>query len=121
VKSVRVLLIDDEKGFTRLVKMALPQYEIREENDPTRALESAREFQPDVIVLDVVMPVLDGGDVLELLKADPTLAKVPIIFLTAIISQRHGQTERAIGGYPSLAKPISSETLAKAIENYVKV
>lgn len=117
----RILLIDDEKGLTRLVKMALPQYEIREENDPTQALETARDFRPHLILLDVVMPVLDGGDVAGLFKADPMFEKVPIVFLTAIVTPKADQAEQSIGGYPFIAKPVSREKLIQCIEQHLAV
>jgi putative two-component system response regulator len=117
----KILLIDDEKGLTRLVKLAIPQYEVREENDPTRALETAREFQPDLILLDVVMPTMDGGDVAAQFKSDPALAEVPIVFLTAIVTPKPGQPEQSIGGYPFIAKPVSSKKLTEAIEKHLKV
>ena len=119
MEKTRILLVDDEKGLTRLVKMALPQYEIREVNDPTHALETAREFRPHLILLDVVMPVLDGGDVAALLKADPTFAEVPIIFLTAIVTPQPGHAEQSIDGYPFIAKPVSREKLVQCIEEHL--
>src|SRR6266550_1407322 len=93
----RVLIVDDEKATTRLLKMTLDQtgkYEVQAENDSTRVVAAALEFRPDIIVLDVIMPDMDGGDVAAALKARPELAKVPIVFLTATVRKsevdRHG-------------------------------
>lgn len=115
----RILLIDDEKGLTRLVKMALPQYEVREVNDPRLAVEAARAFQPDLILLDVVMPSLDGGDVAAQFKADEMLARIPVVFLTGIVSPKQGNDEQSIGGYSFIAKPVSREKLVQCIEKHL--
>src|SRR5437764_1022270 len=109
MKKARILVIDDERGFTQLLRMALPEYEVRIENDPTRALEAARQFRPHLILLDVLMPELDGGDVAAQLKLDSTLARVPIVFLTAIVSPKVGSADQIIGGYSFIAKPVSRE------------
>ena len=116
MNKVRILVVDDEPGFTRLIKLALPEYEIHEENNPTRALETARHCHPQVILLDVVMPELDGGDLAAKLRTEPMLARVPIVFLTAIVSPKECPTEQIIGGYPFVAKPVSREALIQTIE-----
>jgi len=120
MEKTRVLIVDDEEGLTRLVRLALPQYEIREVNDPARALETAREFRPQVIILDVVMPGLDGGDVAEQFKQDPDFSNVPVIFLTAIATPKAGEDEQTIDGYPFIAKPVSREKLVKCIEKHLR-
>jgi two-component system OmpR family response regulator len=113
----RILIIDDESGFTRLLKLTLEKtgnYIVREENDGTRACETAREFQPDLILLDIVMPRIDGGEVASKLKADRTLGRTKIVFLTAIVSKQ--EEGGLIGGFPFLAKPVSLEALQQCIE-----
>src|SRR2546423_7483508 len=85
----RILVVDDETSITRLLKMNLEligNYEVREENSGARAIETAREFNPDLILLDVMMPDLDGGDVAAALKQDRALRKTPVVFLTAAVT-----------------------------------
>jgi len=120
MKKQRVLIVDDESGFTRLLKLTLErtgQYEVCEENDGTKAWLLARDFKPDIIFLDIVMPRIDGGDVAQQIRSDPMLAHVPIIFLTAIVSAREGGHE--IGGFPFLAKPVSLDTIVKTIAEHL--
>jgi CheY-like chemotaxis protein len=115
----RVFIVDDESGFTRLLKLTLEKsgnYVVREENDSTKAWLAAREFAPDIIFLDIVMPKADGGEVGQQMRSDPALAKVPIIFLTAIVSQTETKTE--IGGFPFLAKPVSLDAITRCIEEH---
>src|SRR5687768_8455652 len=116
----RVFIVDDECGLTRLLKLTLEgsgRFLVREENDGTKAWLAAREFEPDIIFLDVVMPKIDGGDVAQQIRSDPSLAHVPIIFLTAIVSAKEGGQQ--IGGFPFLAKPVSLETIMRCIEEHL--
>lgn len=106
----RILVVDDEPSITRLLRLNLEQtndYVVRGENDAQRALAAAEEFHPDLILLDVMMPAMDGGELASRFQANPRLKKVPIIFLTAAATRKeireHGGR---IGGLPFLAKPV---------------
>lgn len=121
MKKPRILVIDDEAGFTRLLKLVLHQYEIREVNDPTRAIETALEFRPDLILMDVIMPDLDGGNLAAKCHADPLLKDVPIVFLTAVVTQEEaGEQPKQIAGFPFLAKPVSPEVLELCIKKNLR-
>ncbi len=116
----RIFIVDDESGFTRLLKLTLEKsgsYEVIEENDGTKAWLKAREFKPDIIFLDIVMPKIDGGDVAQQIRSDPMLAKVPIIFLTAIVSR--SETKQDIGGFPFLSKPVSLDAITRCIAEHL--
>jgi len=116
----RVFIVDDESGFTKLLKLTLEKsgrYTVREENDGTKAWLAAREFQPDIIFLDIVMPKIDGGDVAQQIRSDPALKDVPIIFLTAIVSEKEGG--HTIGGFPFIAKPVSLDAITRCIEEHL--
>jgi CheY-like chemotaxis protein len=116
----RLLLIDDEEPFTRLVKLNLEEtgrYSVRIENDGAKALATAREFAPDLILLDVIMPDADGGEVAALIKADSALKTVPIIFLTAAVSQKElDGPSGMIGGRMFIAKPVNKRSLIELID-----
>jgi two-component system OmpR family response regulator len=115
----RILVVDDESGFTRLLKLTLEKtgnYRVREENDGTQALQTARQFKPDLILLDVIMPKADGGDVARKFAADPLLKDTPVIFLTAILSKREATPGALIEGRPCMAKPVSLNALIECIE-----
>lgn len=120
----RILIIDDEASFARMVKLNLEKtgaYEVRVENKPTSALAAAREFKPDLILLDVIMPNMDGGDVANQIKRDRTLKETPIIFLTATVSKREaGEVGLNSGGELFLAKPVSVELLINCINERVR-
>jgi len=120
----RILIVDDEAGFTRLLKITLEgtkRYLVKEENDGAQALATARQFRPDLVLLDIVMPKLDGGDVARQLTSDPILKAVKIIFLTAIVSQKEAAGAGGIGGFPFVAKPVSLAALTAMIEETLGV
>jgi CheY-like chemotaxis protein len=117
----RILIVDDESGFTRLLRLTLEstgKFLVEEVNDGRQALAMARNFRPDIIFLDVVMPEIDGGDVAMQFKADAELGGIPIVFLTAIVSPKEASRQSSIGGFPFLAKPVSLDAIEKAVEKY---
>jgi two-component system OmpR family response regulator len=114
----RILLVDDESGFTRLLRLVLPKYEICEENDSRRAVATAQTFHPDLILLDVIMPDLDGGTVAAQIREDKSLRNVPIVFLTAVVSEKEAN-QGTIGGFPFLAKPVTKEKLMECISQHL--
>jgi len=120
----KILIIDDEELFTKVLKMTLElneAYEVCAVNDPRLAVDTAREFLPDVVILDMVMPELDGRGVHRLFKADSILRCVPIIFLTVIIPQKEVDERKGlIGGSFYVAKPVSAKTLMDIIEEHLR-
>jgi CheY-like chemotaxis protein len=116
----KILVVDDEPGFTRLMKIALPQYDIRDENDSQRAIATAREFGPDLILLDFIMPMVDGGDLAVQISEDAQLRDIPIIFITATVHDGvEGKSGQQFNGYSFLAKPITAAAVGKAIEEHL--
>ncbi|WP_295880257.1 response regulator [uncultured Thiohalocapsa sp.] len=116
----RILLVDDEPALTRMLRLNLEQtgrFEVREENRGTNALRAAREFQPDLIFLDVMMPDIGGDEVAEQLKQDPALSKIKYAFLTAIVTKRETGTGAAeISGETFLAKPVKRDELLAVVD-----
>jgi len=116
----RILVVDDEPGVTRSLKLnleATANYEVRTENDPALALDAARDFHPHLILLDVLMPRLDGCDVSARIHADPKLKDTPIVFLTALANKEDTGGHAVVAGSTVyLAKPVDTEELIKCIE-----
>ncbi len=121
----RILLIDDESNMTFLLRVIFErakEYEVRAVNIPSRALAAAKEFRPDLILLDVAMPEMDGGELASRLSEVPSLKTVPIIFLTASVTKEE-VSERAglIGGLPFLAKPVDPAELLSCIRKHLRL
>src|SRR6266566_4653882 len=115
----RILIVDNDRESTHVVKILLERtgrYLVLEDNYAAKAHQSARNFRPDVILLDVVMPETDGGEVAAQIQADPDLQRTPIIFLTALVTKAEAKAGLRIQGHPFLAKPISIPELIKGIE-----
>lgn len=121
----RILVVDDEPSITRLMKLNLEQtgdYQVATENVSRTALAAAERFQPDLILLDVMMPELDGGNLASTLRKSPQLKGVPIVFLTAAVTreelrQRHG----LVGGLPFLAKPVNLQEVLACLQQHLNL
>src|SRR5271170_7916743 len=106
----RILAVDDGPANTRLVRLYLEQtndYVVREENDAKSALSAAEEFEPHLILLDVMMPGMDGAELAGCFRAHHKLHTVPIVFLTAVVTKAEVTAGAGrIGGSSFLAKPV---------------
>jgi DNA-binding response OmpR family regulator len=120
----RILVVDDEASITRMLKLNLEQtneYEVLVENSPNHALRAALSFQPDLILLDVLMPGKDGGELAGDFQASSRLKNVPVVFLTAAatkdeVKSHHGM----VGGLPFLAKPVDIGEVVACLQEQLK-
>jgi len=122
--KTKILVIDDDEEFTLVVKSGLEEtgkYEVKTENKGALGFSAAKEFQPDLVLLDILMPDTEGGEVASQLKEDEDTETIPIVFLTAVVQEeeveRHGGV---IGGHPFIAKPVSLDELIDGIEKYIE-
>lgn len=120
----RILVVDDEPSVTRNLKLNLESgggYEVLGENLATNALSAARMFRPDLILLDVMMPGMDGGEVAARLRVDPLLRDTRIIFLTALVSNEETDGHEMLSGAETfLAKPVDIEELKKTVDEHIR-
>jgi CheY-like chemotaxis protein len=120
----RILIVDDDANSTHLVKILLERsgpYLVLEENDATKAAQTAHDFKPDVILLDIVMPKMDGGELATQIESDRELHDTPIIFLTALVTHGEAKSGLHVQGHPLVAKPINIPELIEAIEEHLRV
>ena len=119
----KILVVDDERSITRLLKLNLEKtgaFTVRAENLGAQCLPAAREFKPDLILLDVMMPDMEGGEIAAQLKADPILNDIPVVFLTAVVKQEEVKARQGmIGGLPYVAKPLNMKGVLTAIEKHL--
>jgi CheY-like chemotaxis protein len=116
----RILIIDDEASFTRLLNLNLGctgKYTLRAENSSPEGMAAVREFRPDLILLDVMMPQVDGGTLAARIQSDSRFSQIPIVFLTAAVRKDEVQGRNGlIGGFSYLAKPVDLKQLLACIE-----
>lgn len=118
----RVLVVDDETDVTELLEYKLKQagFLVRAINDPLRVLGLARDLRPEVIVLDVMMPELNGHQLLKMIRADALLRDTPVLFLTA-----KGETDDRLKGLQGgaddyVAKPFDAREVVLRIQALAK-
>lgn len=117
IQTARILVVDDEPEITDIVETFLTEagYTVTVENASRRAIAKARDFKPDVIILDIMMPEMDGYQVCQDMKQDPNLSGTPIIFLTGKDrSDDMGRSFKA-GGDMFIKKPFSCERLLEIV------
>jgi CheY-like chemotaxis protein len=109
----RVLLVEDAPflryAFGRLLR--LNGFEVLETTDGREALECVKDFQPDLIVTDLMMPVMDGVELIRRLRADPSTADLPILAITADASELTERRARQAGAADFLTKPVDRPAL----------
>jgi len=126
-KKAKILLIDDDDDFVESTKTVLESkpYEVIVAHEGDEGLRKAREENPDLILLDVIMPVKDGFTAAEQLKKDPQLSKIPVLMLTAFAAKGGGTSIPVSRGYTLetedyIDKPVSPEELLARVEKFLK-
>jgi two-component system alkaline phosphatase synthesis response regulator PhoP len=126
-KKARILLVDDDVDFVESTKIILESkpYEVIVAKDGDEGLKKAREEEPDLIILDVIMPVKDGFTAAEQLKKDPQLSRIPTIMLTAF-AEKHAEASIPVSrGFTLEAedyieKPVAPQELLARVEKQLK-
>ncbi|MGC9316653.1 MAG: response regulator transcription factor [Armatimonadota bacterium] len=114
----KILVVDDERHIVRLVEVNLTRagYDVLTAYDGVEALEKVEEEQPDMIVLDVMMPRMDGFEVLKHLQADPETQDIPVIMLTAKAQDADIFRGWSSGVSSYLTKPFNPRELLTFVE-----
>lgn len=121
--KTRVLIVDDDPVLSRLAGAVLEgtqRYDVCINNHSERALDVARRFRPDLILLDVDMPVKSGGEVAAEIESDATLRGTPILFLTALVSRAEASSPVLRGRSHYLSKPAAPESLLRAVASFAR-
>ena len=118
----RILVVDDEQAIRELVRqnLELSGYECIDAEDGSQALQKVGEQRPDLIVLDVKMPVLDGWEVLRVLRSSPETATIPIVMLTALGDSAHVARGWTLGADFYLTKPFEPRELVAVVTRLLK-
>ena len=112
-KKPRVLLVEDAPflryAFGRLLRMH--GFEVMEANDGREALNYVADFHPQLVLTDLLMPVMDGVELIRRLRSDPQSAEIPVVAITADASQQAEQRAREAGAIDFITKPIDLPAL----------
>ncbi len=126
-KKAKILLVDDDIDFVESTKIILESkpYEVIVAYEGDEGLRKAREENPDLVLLDIIMPVKDGFTAAQQFKKDPQLSRIPVIMLTSY-SSRKGETSipasrgLELEAEDYVEKPVSPRELLNIVEKYLK-
>jgi len=114
----KVLVVDDDQVIQQLleVNLELEGYDVKRASNGDEALKLVRSFKPDVVLLDVMMPKLDGREVCRRIKGDPTTADVPVIFLSARAQDMDVNSGLELGASAYVTKPFDPVELLETVQ-----
>jgi len=122
MKAYRLLHVEDEPDIREVVEMSLaldPGVELKSCASGADALVAAADWKPDVILMDVMMPVMDGAETLSQLRENAHTAKIPVVFMTARAQAREVEHFLSLGAAGVIPKPFDPMTLAAAVRAYL--
>lgn len=121
----KILIVDDEEGILNLLarKLSVEGYDVIKATQGGQAIGKARSDLPNLILMDIVLPDLDGADVVKSLSHDPQTQNIPIIFLSGIVTQEGDKSEYSVnvGGhhYAAIPKPFKFEELLREVRKMI--
>ena len=114
----RICYVEDDEDIQRIVRMSLERVgkmTVEVVSDPTQALQAFAEFRPDLVMLDWMMPVLDGPALFRQMKLRPETSALPVVFITARASHLDLEELRALGAAGTISKPFSPKDLPEQL------
>ena len=114
----RICYVEDDEDIQRIVRMSLERVgkmTVQVVTDPTQALEAFAEFRPDLVMLDWMMPVLDGPALFRQMKLRPETSTLPVVFITARASPRDLEELQSLGAAGTISKPFSPRDLPEQL------
>ena len=119
--SKKIVIIDDEEQLSEMYAMRLKSmgYDVLTESNPVEGIEIVKKEQPDLVLLDVLMPQMNGRVVCEKLKEDPSTEAIPVLFLTAKNTIDDIEAELAAGAVGHITKPIDIDVLMEKLETII--
>lgn len=110
----RICYVEDDEDIQRIVRMSLERVgkmTVAVVSDPTQAIQTITEFRPDLVMLDWMMPVMDGPTLFRQMKLRPETSALPVVFITAKAAQRDLDELKALGAAGTISKPFSPKDL----------
>ena len=121
-KVKKILIIDDEKmNIIALAHFLKPEYNIIVSTESLTALETAEKHLPDIILLDIIMPDMDGFEVIAKLKQSETVKDIPVIFITGLNNEVDEEKGIELGAADYISKPFKRSIVKTRIETQIKL
>ena len=126
MSSKIILIVDDEERVLQLINdiLSTKGYDVLTAMSGKEAIRKSKKSLPDLIVMDIMMPDIDGAEAVKLLKEDPKTKDIPILFLSGIIMKEEGKSDMNInvGGdfYSALSKPFGTDELLTAVDKLLE-
>jgi CheY-like chemotaxis protein len=123
MSAIRILHVDDEPDIREIVDMSLglnPDFEVRACSSGAEAIAAAAEWSPFLILLDVMMPGMDGPTTLTQLRKNPQTSAIPVVFMTARAQTKEVEHFIALGAQGVISKPFDPMTLAVQVQNHLQ-
>jgi CheY-like chemotaxis protein len=123
MSAIRILHVDDEPDIREIVDLSLglnPDFQVRSCASGDEALTAAAEWSPELILLDVMMPRMDGPTTLSGLRKNPKTTDIPVLFMTARAQPREIEQFIALGAQGVISKPFDPMTLAFTVRNHLE-
>lgn len=119
--SKKVLIVDDEPDAVRMMEMRLLHegYEVLKAYGGTEAIKIARKEHPDLILMDILMPAMDGAKAAEALRELPETKDIPVIFVTCLFTKEDAMQETIRGGTLFVAKPYDPEEFTRIVRENI--
>lgn len=117
-----VLIVDDESlNITALSHILSPYYTVYVEKDGQGCIDSARELKPDLILLDIIMPGMNGFDVIKVLKEDEDTSHIPVVFVTGLNNSKDEELSFSLGAADYISKPFSAPVVKLRVKNQMQI
>ena len=122
METREILIVDDDVATLKMLERLLMRagYSVIPLSLGKEAIRVAKERTPDLVILDIMMPDMDGGEVANILKSEPETKNIPIIFLSSLIKKNEEKGSSRRDGIYLISKPFEREELLRQVENYCK-
>ena len=116
-----ILIVDDEPVWLKMVTriIQLQGYEVKSASNGAEALETLRSFEPDLILLDIKMPDMNGFDLLDRIKKQPKLAVKPVVFISGMDDYHARKVARDLGATDYIIKPLEEQEVTRMLSRYL--
>lgn len=119
-KRKKILIVDDEENIRRLLRSLLgSKYIVLEAKDGEVAIDMARSHRPDIILMDILMPNIDGYTACHTIKQDPTTKTIPVVMVTAIGHELNKRLAKEIGADGYITKPFKLQDLLSTVDGFL--